>query len=175
MPQGTRGALPCSAATLPADQPMPAYREFPPGTTPFVTAVMMMIFTIAILVPDMILELEPAMSALLPWGLTMLLGLILSTASIMVTRGITAADRFLLQLNTACLLACVLFLPLSLYSRGLAGSWPGYTALAFALIARRCYQAPAYREGVEYFRLIWAHHRYRKWQARSFAKSQKSA
>lgn len=158
------------------DLPMPEYQEFPPGTALFVTAVMMMIFTIAILVPDMMLQLErelPAINALLSWGLTMVLGLILSTATIMVTRGITAADRFLLLLNTTCLLVCALFLPLSFYSRGLAGSWPVFTALAFALIARKCYLAPGYREGMEYFRLIWAHHRYRQWQVRCFASSQK--
>ncbi|MCH8499621.1 MAG: hypothetical protein LAT63_14185 [Marinobacter sp.] len=150
----------------PPDKPMPEYQMFPGGMWHMLSAVMMMVFSLAImviLVSDMLaLWFSERTLMYLELALMVVLAMILTTATFMLSRGWSICHRFLLWQCRLYILVLIFGTGVALISGATGMTITGAVGLGFALIAHYLYRSDRYRAGVEHYRLIWAHHRYNR-------------
>lgn len=148
---------------LPTDKAIPEYQVFPEGMWHMLGAVMLMLFSQAILL-ILISELVSGWlneMALIYLELALLVAmvLLLATPTFLLSRGWSVCHRVLLWQNRFYVLllaaaTCTLFF---LGSTGMALT--GLAGVIMALLAGVLYRSERYGNGVEYYRLIWAQHR----------------
>ena len=146
-----------------ADKAMPEYRMFPVGMWHMLGAVMLMVFCLAITLMSVSELVSGWLSerALMYVELAFLVVMVfvLATPTFLLARGWSVCHRFLVWQNRFYVLLLAIASSL-LFAGGSTGmALTGVVGLILAIFAGLLYRSNRYLDGVEHYRLIWAHHR----------------
>ena len=146
-----------------SDNKVPEYQMFPVGIWHMLAAVMLMVFSLSIALMSMSELVSGWLSErtllYLELALLVVMVLTLATPTFLLSRGWSVCHRFLIWQNRFYILmlgvvACILFVT---GNSGMA--LIGLLGVILAVFANVLYRCRRYGEGVEHYRLIWAHHR----------------
>jgi len=142
---------------------MPDYQMFPVGMWHMFGAVLLMVacLVIAVMLISDIAALWVKEQTLMYLELAVLavLALILSTSTFLLSRGRSVFHGFLIWHNRAYVLVLAAGTLFAFLAGTTGMTIVGAMGLGFALLAHWLYCSSKYSEGVEHYRLIWAHHR----------------
>lgn len=147
----------------PPDQEMPEYQMFPEGMWHMLAAIMLMIFStagIVILASRMVAPfMDVGTLSTTSFVAIVVMSFILSTPTFLLSRGWSKCHTFLLWLNALYLFLLAVGVGFFFLQADYGHVLIGVIGVVFAGTARFLYNTDAYRAGVEYYRLIWAHYR----------------
>lgn len=142
---------------------MPEYEMFPQGMWHMLGAVMLMVFSTAMVVMVATWLLSHLLNTEIPpaieFGGLALMGVVLTTPTFLLSRGWSKCQHFLRWLNAFYLLVLTGGVFFSFMEGDYVHVFIGLIGIGCAVGARLLYGSGAYRTGVEYYRLIWAHYR----------------
>ena len=147
----------------PDNDQMPEYQIFPRGSLLIMFAgilmVMALIFVVVLLSYALSFALQKNTVTVIIVGLIPFLAIAVVTPGFMITRGKSHWQRAVEVLNGSLMAVLLIGVvaPLWLGDMGMSGA--SLTGLAVTMIARARYRSGRYRDGVEYYRRVWAIYR----------------
>ncbi|PSF14311.1 hypothetical protein C7H09_00195 [Marinobacter fuscus] len=152
----------------PSDKAMPEYQMFPVGVWHMLAAVMLMVFCIAISLMSISELVSGWLSEraliYLEFALLAVMMFVLATPTFLLSRGWTLCHGFLVWHNRFYMLLLAVASGILFVDGHTGMALTGLIGLSLAVFASLMYCSKRYLEGVDYYRLIWAHHRSNKHQ-----------
>ncbi|EKO3566932.1 hypothetical protein P0E95_003322 [Vibrio metschnikovii] len=148
------------------EKPMPDYQMFPVGMWHMFGAVLLMVACLVIAV-ILISEIgrgwvKEQTLMYIELAALVVLALILSTSTFLLSRGRSVFHGFLIWHNRAYILILAAGTLFTFLAGEVGMAIISAMGFGFALLAHWLYCSKKYSHGVEYYRLIWAHHRSHK-------------
>lgn len=151
---------------IPDDKAMPEYQMFPVGIWHMLATVMLMVFCIAITlmsVSELVSSwLSERTLIYLEFAFLAVMMFVLATPTFLLSRGWSLCHRFLIWHNRFYILLLVVASGMLFVDGHTGMALTGLVGLILAVFASVVYCSRPYLEGVEHYRLIWAHHRSNK-------------